>query len=101
MKILRNRWRKAEERVAKLEGGRTTPATGAMWHSKGDVKTKTKLIQVKSTSKKSFTVKLTDLDAIERQAAAADLEPSFVIEFQTRQGIRRYELQKHFGYKEK
>lgn len=97
MKLLRQRWRKAEEQIAKLEGGRTTPATGAMWFAKGDVKSKERLVQVKSTQKKSYSLKLTDLDQIERQAAAADLEPSLVIEFQTPQGKRRYEVLRYFG----
>lgn len=99
MKILRNRWRKAEDRIAKLEGGRTTPATGALWHSKGDVSSKARLVQVKSTRKKSYTIRLQDLDAIEKQAAAADKEAALVVEFQTTQGIRHYEIRRYFGSK--
>ena len=97
MKLLRSKWRKAEEKVAKLEDGRTTPATGAMWFAKGDVKSATLLVQVKSTRKKSYSLKLTDLDAIEKQAAAADLDPALVIEFDTPQGKRRYEVLPYFG----
>ena len=99
MKLLRRNWQRAEKSVAKLEGGKLTKATGAMWHDKADVRSATRLLQVKSTTKKSYVVKLTDLAAIERQAAAADKSPALIIEFQTPKGIRRYEIQPYFGQK--
>lgn len=94
---LRNKWVKAEDAIAKLERGKKTPASGARWHSKGDVASSSRLVQVKSTDKKSFVLKLTDWDQIERQAAAADKEPVMVVEFSTPTGKRRLQVTQYFG----
>jgi len=95
----RKRGLKAEHRVAKREKGKVTPGSGNQWHSKGDVKSDARLIQVKSTVKKSYAITLKSLDEIERQAAAVDREPAFVIEFVTPQGKRCYEVSRYFGAK--
>jgi hypothetical protein len=80
----------AEKRVAKATGGRTQPGSGSRWHAKGDVKTPAWLGQVKATAKKTYSLKLADLQAIEAQAAATNREPMFLIEFTTPQGRVTY-----------
>lgn len=99
MRLLdRKRGLKAEHRVAKKEAGRITPASGAAWHSKGDVKSASRLVQVKSTVKKSYTITLKDLETIERQAAATDRDASFVIEFVTPKGNLYYSVERYYGH---
>ena len=86
--------RKAEQRLAEKIGGRCQPGSGNQWFAKGDVQTATHLIQVKATKAKSYTVTLKELEEIERQAAAVDKEPSFVIEFTTPSGVRKYKIER-------
>lgn len=89
----------AEKRVAKLTGSRRTPASGAKWFAKGDLSNATHLIEIKATARKSYTLKLDTLLKIEREAAAQDREPRFILEFSTPQGRVTYEVKK--VYKEK
>jgi hypothetical protein len=76
----------AEKRVAKLTGSRRTPASGAKWHAKADLKNATHLTEVKATATKSYTLKLQTLLKIEREALAQDRVPSLVVEFTGRDG---------------
>jgi hypothetical protein len=92
--MLKRRWQRAERDVATHAGGRTVLASGATWKAKADVSTPTHLIQVKSTEKRSYVLKLSDLALIEQQAAAANKAPRFVIEFITPNGRRRYVIEK-------
>lgn len=92
--MLRRRWVRAERDVAKQVGGRTVPASGATWKARGDVSTPSTLIQVKSTEKASYVLKLSDLAQIEQQAAAANKEPQLVVEFITPSGRRRYVIER-------
>ena len=87
---------RAEKRVARLLGGCTRPASGARWFAKGDVGTKDGLAQVKSTRKKQYTLKLKDLQLIERQALAENRAPSFILEFDTPNGRFLYRVERFF-----
>lgn len=79
-------WRAAEKRTGKAVGGKGTPGSGARWHSKGDVKTKKILFEVKSTDKSSMSVKRHWLDKIEQEAFASRRMPVLVLVF----GDKRY-----------
>ncbi len=88
--MLRRTWQKAERRV-----GKPRPASGALWFAKGDVVTNDgSLAQVKATHKKSYSLKLAELQQIENQAAGEDREAIFVISFETSQGPIMYKIQR-------
>jgi hypothetical protein len=97
MKLASKFGAECERRVAKMTGGRTRPASGARWFAKGDVKTPTHLLQVKATTKKQYTLRLADLQEIERQAAAEDKEAAMIVEFTTPQGRLTYRIERHYG----
>lgn len=59
---------KQEKRTAKEFGGRTTPASGAMWSAKGDVRTLDYLIENKYTDSKKYKLELKILEKIENEA---------------------------------
>lgn len=92
--MLRRHWVRAERDTAKRENGRVQPASGAAWHSKGDVVSKTHLVQVKSTEKKSYTLKLSDMELIEQQAAAVNKDAKMIVEFLTPRGRIRYRVER-------
>jgi hypothetical protein len=87
----------AEKRVATLTGGRTRPASGALWFAKGDVATKNNLMQVKTTKRKQYNVRLKDLQTLETQALACNKEPVFILEFDGKNGRVMYAIQKFYG----
>ena len=87
----------AEKRIAKLTSTRRTPASGARWSAKGDLKSDSELIEVKATAKKSYVLKLATLRKIEQEAAQQDREPSLVVEFSTPQGRFMYRVQRMYG----
>jgi len=55
---IQKRSRKQERATAKDLKGRTTPATGARWHSKGDVRSDKFLVECKITEKRSYSLPL-------------------------------------------
>jgi hypothetical protein len=72
---------KLEGRLAKRVGGRLTPASGATPFLKGDVRAKRFLIEHKFTlNKKSYTVQVKELAAIEEKALKQGLTPALVFE---------------------
>jgi len=71
-----------EKRTARDFGGITTPGSGNQWHSKADVKTPTELIECKTTTKASFTLKASDLKKIQDQALIEDRVPVFQVDFE-------------------
>jgi len=76
------RSRAQEKAGAKKYGGSVQVGSGATRHAKGDVqRTGKHRIEFKSTTSRSFSVKLEDLDRIEKIAAAADEIPAFEVEF--------------------
>ena len=67
MKI-KKRSKKQEEKIAKDIGGRTTPASGALWFAKADVRNDKYLIEAKFTDNNRYPLKYTTWDKIRREA---------------------------------
>ena len=65
---LKKRSKKQEERIAKDIGGRTTPASGALWAFKADVRNDKYLIEAKFTDNNKYQLKYTTWDKIKREA---------------------------------
>lgn len=70
---------KHEKRLAKAVGGQTTAASGAFWSRKGDVRSKTLLIEHKWTGKKSKTIQSAELKKIVTEAIMDGRLPVFGI----------------------
>lgn len=70
-----------EARAATDYGGRTTPGSGNQWHSKGDVKTSDFLIECKTTTKLSYSLKAATWQKIRNEAVLEELYPLMEIEF--------------------
>ncbi len=70
---------RGERRTARDIGGKTTPGSGSQWRAKGDVKSRTLLVERKDTIYKSFGVSLDILDKIAIEANQADRDPVLVI----------------------
>ena len=65
---VRRKSQKQENRIAKELGGKTTPGSGAQWHSKGDVKAENYLIEAKYTDEAHYPLSLPILTKIEKEA---------------------------------
>lgn len=65
-----------EKRLAAKTGGRRNAASGAFWHTKGDVRTPELLIEHKWTGKKQITIKSEVLEKIHREAILDDRIPA-------------------------
>jgi len=84
------RSRNQEKRVASREGGRRQPGSGAVDGFEGDVRVTGKYRgECKFTRAKSFSLKLSELLKLERQAGSGEL-PAFDIEFQGVSPHKRY-----------
>jgi hypothetical protein len=70
---------KHEKRLAKAVGGQTTAASGAFWSRKGDVRSKTLLIEHKWTGKLSKTIQSKELKKITNEAIMDGRLPLFGI----------------------
>jgi len=68
---------KHEKRLAKAVGGQTTAASGAFWSRKGDVRSKTLLIEHKWTGKLSKTIHSKELKKITNEAIMDGRLPVF------------------------
>lgn len=68
MKSVRKKSQEQENRIAKELNGGTTPGSGAVWHSKGDVKAENYLIEAKYTDEPYYSVALPILKKIENEA---------------------------------
>lgn len=68
MKNVKKKSKKQEEKIAKDIGGRTTPASGALWAFKGDVRNDKYLIEAKFTDSNKYQLKYTTWDKIKREA---------------------------------
>lgn len=76
------RSRQQEKRAAAREGGRRQPGSGAVAGFEGDVRAAGRVRgECKLTRAASFTLRLSDLTKLERQATGDEL-PVFEIEFQ-------------------
>lgn len=81
---------KQEKRVAEREGGRRQPASGALPEHKGDVRVPRRYRgECKTTKAKSYSVKLADLEKLEKQAYQDEL-PVFDLEFISEGRSKRY-----------
>lgn len=68
MNYIKKKSAKQESRTAKEFGGKTTPASGAMWSAKGDVRTLDFLIENKYTDANNYKLELKILEKIENEA---------------------------------
>lgn len=78
----RKRSQRQERRLAEKVGGKVTPASGALWHQKGDVRSEHFLIEAKTTRNKQYTLKYEDLQKISHEAAISGKTPVFAITFE-------------------
>lgn len=60
--------------------GRTTPASGALWGSKGDVVTDAEMVENKRTDKNQIILKKSDLRKLWSEATASGKVPYMAIE---------------------
>ncbi len=76
-------WKRSEKVLARLLGGRLTPASGGTPQAqcKGDVISDDVLCEVKTTEKNSFSLHYSDLAKVCRQANAVGKAPVFQINF--------------------
>lgn len=81
------RSRSQEARYAAQRGGKRQPGSGARPGAPGDVRSENELTEMKFTDAKSYTLKVSDLQKILRQALSQGREPEFVIDFE-KYGIR-------------
>jgi hypothetical protein len=79
--------RRQEKRAAADLGGRVQPASGAMSHAKGDVRTVgSVLAECKTTSKKSYNLKLAEWQKVQSEARGGEM-PVMQVEFQGQFGM--------------
>lgn len=79
-----NRSRKQESGVAKAMGGHTTPASGAFWSRKGDIRSDVYLIEAKRTDAASIVVKRAVWEKIRREALLDGRTPLLALQIQDR-----------------
>lgn len=73
-------WQKSEHDLAKLVGGVLVPGSGSSpMGGRGDVRTSTFLIEVKSTTTKRFRITKKLLDKTEQRAIKEGLEPALAV----------------------
>lgn len=72
MSYIKKKSAKQEKRTSKEFGGIVTPASGAMWSAKGDVRTDNYLIENKYTDSDSYKLELKILDKIGMEALKDD-----------------------------
>ena len=73
---------RSEAKLAKKVGGHKQPASGAPQGCKGDVKLKEYLIDQKATGHMSTSVKVGDLQKIQKEADGSGREPVLVLKFE-------------------
>lgn len=78
--------RKQEKDAAKRFGGRVNSGSGNGEKFKADVRTDDELMELKTTSRASYSLKAAELSTIWQQATLDDREPIFGIEFQNMPG---------------
>lgn len=72
---------KYEKQLAKELGLKAVLGSGAGWIDKEDMESETLLVQLKSTDKMSYSLKLKDIKELEYHAATAHKTPVFLIQF--------------------
>lgn len=73
--------RVAEAKLAQRVGGKVTMGSGALLGDKGDIKTARGLLEVKATEGDRYTLKLSELAKISREAAMRGRKPAFAVLF--------------------
>lgn len=73
--------RKAEKKAGKRLGARVIPGSGTIPSLKGDLSTKSFLIESKATTKKSLSVKLDWLRKIDQEALEEGRDPALLVQF--------------------
>ena len=68
MRNVKKKSKKQEEKIAKDIGGRTTPASGALWFAKADVRNDKYLIEAKFTDSNKYQLKHKTWFKIKREA---------------------------------
>lgn len=82
--------KKQESRIASDIGGKTLPGSGASDFYKGDVRKKGELlVEAKTTSKESYSLRLDTIDKVRAEAAQNGEDWAMQIEFQGQQGQNR------------
>ena len=79
----------AEKQLAKRLRARTVPGSGSTDNAKGDIVKDDVLLEVKSTTCASFSVKLADLNTIRREALNTGKIPALAVMFTTGYGRPR------------
>lgn len=74
-----------ERSIASDIGGRVTPASGAFWSMKGDVRSTRLLVEAKRTDKSSLSIKRDVWEKIRKEALIQGLLPVLAVEIQDRQ----------------
>jgi hypothetical protein len=78
----RKRSRRQEKFLANKFRGQEQPASGAMWHAKGDVKTDRLLFEAKTTGMRSYSLSVETMDKIAREAIGTNRKPALHIRFE-------------------
>jgi hypothetical protein len=84
--IKSNHGRTAEKKAAKRIGGKITPASGALQHSKGDIRKDRFLIDSKATVNESFRLTTEQLAKISKEALDAGKDPAILVQFVNHSG---------------
>ena len=79
-KTPQQRGRDFEKEIARRVEGTVTPASGALWGSKLDIKTDDYLISCKYTEKKSFSLKYSDLEELDYFATNDSRYPALIFQ---------------------
>lgn len=82
MAEIHKRSKAQEDRIAGAYRGSRNVMSGAGWSKKADVRTNDFLIEAKTTERKSYSLKLSELREIRKQALLDDRIPLFMIELQ-------------------
>lgn len=78
--------RRQEKDTARSLGGQVNSGSGNGEKFKADVRTKDELLELKTTSAKSYSLKAADLQKLWQQALLDDRQPVFGVEFQNMPG---------------
>jgi len=78
----RQPWKDTEKRLASRLGGKRHGMSGAHYTLKGDLSTKSLLVESKSTEKASISVKQAWLEKVDAEAMAQQKVPALAVTFQ-------------------
>jgi len=75
------RWKKSEKKVVEKYGGRGNANSGAMWHQKGDGRSRDWCLEVKGTNKDEFKITPVLMKKIEKDASVMGRDPLLIVNF--------------------